>query len=204
MPRRAALICAGAIALIGLLVSILSESARTRGTLWVTPENHPACADDKSFTLGERVLLTGSGFDPNQALAITLEQGDDVVPVTTAKANASGALSVATVIPTTAKATMDGEAVTRFRATPEGGGEAGLVLSSSMLRIFSDGDADGDGVRDICDNCPHAANPDQADDDGDGIGDACDKCPHDSENDADGDGICGDVDPDPYTPAKKP
>ena len=202
MPRRAALICASAIALLASFVSTTTQSARTRGTLWVTPENHPACADDKSFTLGERVLLTGSGFDPNQSVAITLEQGDDVVPVVTAKANAGGSLAVTTAIPTTAKATMDGEAVTRFRAMPEGGGDAGLVLSSAMLRTFTDGDADGDGVRDICDNCPHAANPKQADDDGDGIGDACDTCPHDAENDADGDSICGDVDPDPYTPAK--
>ncbi len=35
-------------------------------------------------------------------------------------------------------------------------------------------DGDGDGVADACDNCPDAANPDQADGDGDGDGDACD------------------------------
>jgi hypothetical protein len=32
----------------------------------------------------------------------------------------------------------------------------------------------GDGVGDVCDNCPDVFNPDQADTDGDGIGDACD------------------------------
>ncbi|HNX40402.1 MAG TPA: thrombospondin type 3 repeat-containing protein [Methanothrix sp.] len=36
--------------------------------------------------------------------------------------------------------------------------------------------ADGDGLGDSCDNCPAAANPDQADADGDGVGDAC-NCP---------------------------
>jgi hypothetical protein len=36
------------------------------------------------------------------------------------------------------------------------------------------GDADGDGVCDDVDNCPAAANPDQADADADGIGDVCD------------------------------
>ncbi|WP_295388972.1 hypothetical protein [uncultured Thiodictyon sp.] len=35
-------------------------------------------------------------------------------------------------------------------------------------------DDDSDGVADVVDNCPLAANPDQADDDHDGIGNACD------------------------------
>jgi len=39
------------------------------------------------------------------------------------------------------------------------------------------GDADGDGVSDVCDNCPSAANADQKDSDGDGLGDACDRPP---------------------------
>ncbi len=62
-------------------------------------------------------------------------------------------------------------------------------------------DADGDGVPDDEDNCPDAANPDQADTDGDGIGDACDNCPavaNPDQADTDGDGIgdaCDDSSP---------
>jgi hypothetical protein len=51
-------------------------------------------------------------------------------------------------------------------------------------------DDDGDGIVDLVDNCPLAANPDQTDTDGDSMGDACDVCTNDSNNDADSDGIC--------------
>ncbi|NEX17949.1 MAG: hypothetical protein C1943_15355 [Halochromatium sp.] len=48
-------------------------------------------------------------------------------------------------------------------------------------------DGDGDGVGDNADNCPDAANPDQADGDGDGVADACDAFPDDPAEWADGD-----------------
>jgi hypothetical protein len=45
---------------------------------------------------------------------------------------------------------------------------------SSWAVVILTPDMDGDGVGDATDNCPAAANPDQADTDGDGIGDVCD------------------------------
>ncbi len=48
----------------------------------------------------------------------------------------------------------------------------------------------GDGVGDVCDNCPDDYNPDQYDEDEDLVGDACDNCPYvanSDQSDKDGD-----------------
>jgi hypothetical protein len=46
-------------------------------------------------------------------------------------------------------------------------------------------DREGDGIRDMDDNCPATANPDQADADSDGVGDACDATPRGEDVDGD-------------------
>jgi hypothetical protein len=68
-------------------------------------------------------------------------------------------------------------------------------------------DNDGDGFGDACEGCPFDPEKTEPglcgcgeiDVDADGDGLTCDDvCPHDPENDADGDGICGDVDACPH------
>jgi len=62
------------------------------------------------------------------------------------------------------------------------------------ISIDAGGDFDRDGIFDVADNCPTAANSDQANDDGDGFGNVCDACPltasatnHDEDGDFIGD-----------------
>lgn len=73
-----------------------------------------------------------------------------------------------------------------------------LVVETVGIEI-DDHDADDDGVKDDLDNCSTVPNSDQADADDDGAGDVCDACPYDAEDDADADGLCGDVDECPDT-----
>ena len=58
-------------------------------------------------------------------------------------------------------------------------------------------DTDGDGVPDLQDVCP--GGDDNTNSDGDLSPDFCDICPFDADNDADGDGVCGDIDYCPLT-----
>ncbi len=52
-------------------------------------------------------------------------------------------------------------------------------------------DTDGDGILNVCDNCPNLANPAQEELDGDAVGDSCDNClsaANPGQEDPDGDG----------------
>lgn len=61
-------------------------------------------------------------------------------------------------------------------------------------------DLDGDGIANMADNCPNAANANQGNEDGDPLGDACDPCPIDAASppsDPDSDGVSDSCDPRP-------
>jgi len=55
-------------------------------------------------------------------------------------------------------------------------GTHGRSMFSTVVPCPDATDGDGDGIGDLCDNCPGTINPDQADLDSDGIGDVCDDC----------------------------
>jgi hypothetical protein len=199
--RRAARVClAGVTAWTAFAAALAQDAASrppvSRGRLVVSFAEYVECANDNAFIRGESVLLTGGSFQPNEPVTVTLEQESGELAVATVRATPRGGLSAIVVMP--AAASTEGEA--RMRATAEkGDAGGGVVLRSLPLRIFADArDSDGDGFQDRCDTCPTLASPNLEDSDADGLGDACDKCPNDSDNDSDGDGLCADVDPNPY------
>ncbi|MGS2761685.1 thrombospondin type 3 repeat-containing protein [Sinomicrobium sp. M5D2P9] len=72
------------------------------------------------------------------------------------------------------------------------GSDEDITISDASITTINLADNDGDGVPNICDNCPNKSNPNQADRDGDGKGDVCD--------DSDGDGVMDAYDDCPTEP----
>ena len=84
----------------------------------------------------------------------------------------------------------------------QGGTTLGPTFADTV-ELLRAGDSDGDGIDDGADDCPYAADPDQADRDHDGAGDLCDNCPdvpnptqHDLDRDGAGDACDDDIDGD--------
>ena len=95
--------------------------------------------------------------------------------------------------------TRDGREVCDRSASPS---DAAFDATSLDATI----DGDGDGIPDVVDDCPNAANPRQENEDGDRFGDICDPCPVAADNnppDADLDGVADACDPRPLVPGDK-
>jgi lysophospholipase L1-like esterase len=168
------------------------------GTLEFTPVSSSCSVDLSRLAPGQIVRLTGSGFAPGENVDLRFAQPLQVISLPAATADAEGDLDVQVTVPIGAVPGIIGG----FQAEGLGLAGAGVELITGLTEVIpslSD-DSDGDGSEAACDNCPALANADQMDSDGDGLGDACDACPLDPEDDFDGDGLCADVDPDPFEP----
>jgi hypothetical protein len=165
----------------------------TLGDLQVVALTPHPCVSDGTFAVSETIRVSGTGFGANETVALVLEHSAGSTALPAAQADATGALSATVVIPPGTP--VDAAAVLRANS-PLGatGGGTSLTSAQMLIKASLTSDADGDGLYDQCDNCPSASNVSQADGDADGVGDSCDACPQDTENDIDGDGVCGDID----------
>ncbi len=88
----------------------------------------------------------------------------------------SGGDTVLTNPSTAAVYTFDNELLSAPLSFPPDPNPSHVVTVCDAVRVGSGGsiDGDGDGIADVCDNCPSDPNPDQLDTDEDGLADACD------------------------------
>ena len=91
------------------------------------------------------------------------------------------------------RGTIDsGPATNIFAADIDGDGDPDLTAGVGPPSAAAWYENVGDGVGDVCDNCPEAPDPSQTDSDLDGLGDVCDNCPGETnadQDDADADGV---------------
>jgi hypothetical protein len=196
---RAIALCACALGSAASAQETAGAPRPLRGRLTVSFAEYMECAVDNAFVRGENVMLSGGSFLPNEPVSITLVQDSGELPVATVRATPRGGLSAIVAIPAATEIASE----VRLRANAaKGDSGGGVILRSPPLRIFAERrDSDGDGFLDHCDTCPALAGENLEDSDVDGLGDACDACANDADNDSDADGLCADVDPNPYAPA---
>jgi uncharacterized repeat protein (TIGR02543 family) len=148
----------------------------TLGDLIIKPVETHTCSAAGTFVMGQKVEIQGAGFSPYTAIDIYYKSiRDDQWPlITSTVSNSDGAVDFVLQIPSTVSANP----FTFFIASGTGqGGEARNLIGMMRTTATLGPDSDGDGIPDICDNCPTVPNQDQTDTIGDKIGDACRNMP---------------------------
>lgn len=154
----------------------------------------PKTGDFGGLTLAGDAAITSDGANVFVQTSGFFGEGSDGVATLSRAGN--GSLSFARCLTGDTLAGPAGSNACAALPTAQPGGvNSGLALATGLalppddkhlyltggvddaINWFGD-DGDGDGVGDLLDNCPAAANPSQADADGDGAGDACDPTPN--------------------------
>jgi hypothetical protein len=127
------------------------------------------------------VELQGQGLSPSTPITLNLTEAGNDTPFTLGSAIADAAGNVDAVVALPTSLTIPTLALVEAAGTGADGEARSLIEMIGIQESFTV-DQDGDGVPDLCDNCPAVPNPDQLDTDGDGLGDPCDPCPADYDN----------------------
>ncbi|MCP3870021.1 MAG: hypothetical protein GY703_18385 [Gammaproteobacteria bacterium] len=167
----------------------------TQTNLHITTEWPAACNSFHRlyrYSPSQPVRLHSTGYRAEENLVITLRSEVPDKPIfLTAKTDLEGTLDQNIEVPALEEGSIIQVEI------------MGIVSGTVAVGSFTIGattglDSDGDGVPDICDNCPNKANRRQIDTDLDQRGDMCDGCINDPMNDTDSDGLCAEVDPCPF------
>lgn len=177
---------------------VLLAQATAGGSLTVQSVAASVCPGESAFFTGQSVRLIGSGFTANTIVQLYFASNSGAFSlIGTQAADSVGGLNATVVIP----AGLSAPALGRYKAVGATGGSGTLGLGAMIRIVGSPGpDGDGDGVPDLCDNCPTTSNANQLNSDSDKLGDLCDSCKFDPGNDSDGDGQCADMDVCPFDP----
>ncbi len=140
--------------------------------LAVEPEASASCLSGDVYVPGQTIRLSGDGFAPDSTVSLGLTPSADgaLWGLGNTTADATGHIDAFVPIPPGTPA--GGNAVVQALGLDEIGAPRLLVATIALSGSFGS-DSDADGRPNVCDNCPTAANLDQADSNGDGIGDAC-------------------------------
>lgn len=144
----------------------------------------PATTSGDQITYAIAYANTGAAAASHATIADPIPAGTTFVGATGGGTFAAGTVtwdlgdlaigaagSVMVTVGVTADGAYDDHAALQYRVGVTTRTVTSNTATTARTRVR---DADGDGVPDGLDNCPAAANPDQADRDRDGLGDACD------------------------------
>jgi lysophospholipase L1-like esterase len=170
-------------------ITSATEPLPSLGDLSIEPIETNICSSAGIYVMQQIVRIKGMGFAPNSSVTIhySPSPGVPLAPISIVTSDSAGMLDVSLEIPSSTST----EGLAFFTASGTGANGAARSLIAMFRFTISLGiDSDGDGIPDICDNCPDTYNPDQTDSNSDGVGDACD-----TDNDSVIDAIdeCGDT-----------
>ena len=168
-------------------VSSVVEYAGASGAWMPSMAVPPAAPTGNAYDVGPGGVWASGGVDYNSGMS-TIMNTPGLLAVAGADMSNVGAGPGIPLMETAAPASPDSS----FLAISDAGvlGDVQTCGDCAVRCV----DTDADGVCDPDDNCVDIPNAGQEDMDGDLIGNICDICPMDPDNDADADGVCGDVD----------
>jgi len=154
--------------------SAVPTTLPTVGVLFVEPAAGEPCSAANAIESVGSIHVRGGGFSPGETVSVSITSTDFEGAVGSVIADGFGEIDGILTLPALGPIPEVPLAMVEARGLGDSG--AGVLLQSELLALVASAaaDGDGDGIVDVCDNCPAVSSSDQSDADGDGVGDLCD------------------------------